>query len=135
MQMHNNTQNLKHSRSQMNIPNALSAEKLFDLRSLSNSSAQHIGNITINPLLPPRKINEVGLQMLQKSYHLREKEIKAQILENRLKRLEHEEERAEKLRKKAEEKAELMMNARQRHHNALIEKLKAYEEQTKWIEY
>jgi len=81
-----------------------------------------------------RRINEDGLRMLRNNLAIKEKEMKSVILENRIRRLESEEQRALKNKRKAEQKAELMMQARQRHHTDLMEKLKRYEDNNRYLE-
>lgn len=72
--------------------------------------------------------------MLDNHYNLREMEQKHQIMENRLKRLEDEEKRAQKNQLAAEKKAAEMLQARSRHYQDLMEKIKFYEEKNNMME-
>lgn len=65
--------------------------------------------------------------MLDNLYDVKEFELKAKIMENRLKRLEDEEARASKNKQKALDKALKLLNARNRHHMELLDKLNNYE--------
>ena len=55
-------------------------------------------------------------------------------MENRLKRLEDEEKRAQRNQKLAEKKAADMLQARSRHYNDLMDKIKYYEEKNNMLE-
>ena len=92
------------------------------------------GSSGMTTLSGNRRINEDGLRMLRNNLNIKEKEMKATILENRIRRLEHEEERALKNKRMAEKKAEQMMLARQRHHTDLMTKLKRYEDTNRDLE-
>jgi len=89
------------------LPHALPNRNPETIRMLTNNSSLGLTSIS-----GKRRINEDGLRMLQNNLSLKETEMKANILENRLKRLEAEELKAQKNREKAEKKAEMMMNAR-----------------------
>ena len=54
-------------------------------------------------------------------------------MENRLKRLQEEESRAERNQRAAEKKAQQMLEARSRHYTDLMDKIKYYENQQKSI--
>mmetsp|Transcript_6216 Transcript_6216/g.4689 ORF Transcript_6216/g.4689 Transcript_6216/m.4689 type:complete len:94 (+) Transcript_6216:275-556(+) len=75
-----------------------------------------------------RRIHEDG--ELGYSFKLNHKDakIKAEIMENRIRRLLFEEERAKKLSEVAKMKAEKMLEARLRHQREVDEKLRMYEE-------
>jgi hypothetical protein len=63
-----------------------------------------------------RRVHNDGLLMLDNHYTMKEIEIKHQIMENRLKRLQEEEARANKNQRMAEKKAKEMLEARSRHY-------------------
>ena len=77
-----------------------------------------------------RRIHQEGLLMLGNHYNLKESELKSQIMENRIKRLEYEENRAQKNQAAAERKAEMMLAARNRHHEDLMRKFMHWEQQS-----
>jgi hypothetical protein len=77
-----------------------------------------------------RRIHQEGLLMLGNHYNLKESELKSQIMENRIKRLEFEETRAQKNQAAAERKAEMMLAARNRHHEDLMRKFQHWEQQS-----
>ena len=66
--------------------------------------------------------------MLDNHYSMRDTEQQANIMENRLRRLEMEEAKAEKNRIKTEKKAKMMLDNRARHYNDLMNKIKHIEE-------
>ena len=76
-----------------------------------------------------RRIHGDGLVMLERHYSLKEQEIKALQMENRIKRLQFEEERSKKLEQTANERAEKMLDARKRHFDQLVEKKNHYKMQ------
>ena len=73
-----------------------------------------------------RRVHNDGLLMLDNHYNMREVEIKANIMENRLKRLQQEENRAQRNQRMAEKKAQEMLEARGRHYRDMMEKIKVY---------
>ena len=81
-----------------------------------------------------RRVHNDGIMMLDNHYNLREMEQKHLIMENRLKRLEDEEKRAQKNQLAAEKKAADMLQARSRHYQDLMEKIKYYEEKNNMME-
>lgn len=58
--------------------------------------------------------------MLDNNYTLKETEQRYNIMENRLKRLRDEELRAQKNQKEAEKRAQMMLEARNRHYQDLV---------------
>ena len=64
--------------------------------------------------------------MLDNHYSMKEQINKAQIMENRLKRLQDEEVKALKNQRMAEKKASDMLQARGRHYNDMMEKMQYY---------
>ena len=81
-----------------------------------------------------RRVHNDGIMMLDNHYNMREMEQKHQIMENRLKRLEAEEARAQRNQKAAEKKAADMLQARSRHYQDLMDKIKHYEDKNNVIE-
>lgn len=69
----------------------------------------------MNPNNPGRKALKEGLEMLEARYLFKDSQQKANALENRIKRLVFEESRAKKLTDIANEKAEKLLKARDRH--------------------
>lgn len=70
-----------------------------------------------------RKAIREGLDMLEAKFMQKDSSLKANALENRIKRLVYEEQRAKKLTDIATEKAEKLLKARERHEQELHEKL------------
>ena len=81
-----------------------------------------------------RRVHNDGIMMLDNHYNMREMEQKHQIMENRLKRLEDEERRANKNQRAAEKKAADMLQSRSRHYQELMEKIKHYEDKNNMVE-
>lgn len=65
-----------------------------------------------------------GIDMLEARLLQKDKAAKANLLENRIKRLVFEEQRAKKLTEIANEKAEKLLKARDRHQKQLEEKMR-----------
>ena len=65
--------------------------------------------------------------MLDNNYDLKEYQLKEKIMQNRLKRLEEEELRAQKSKKVAEKKARDLLDTRKKYHEDLLDKLNQYE--------
>ena len=86
------------------------------------------GSISLPSLGGKRRVHNDGILMLDNHYIMRENQQKCQTLENRLKRLEEEERRAQRNQANAEKKAQEMLLARSRHYNDMMEKVKFYEE-------
>ena len=82
-------------------------------RSMSVSLAQHDG----------RKAMREGIDMLEAKLLQKDGAAKANLLENRIKRLVFEEQRAKKLTEIANEKAEKLLKARDRHQKQLEDKI------------
>ena len=72
---------------------------------------------------PARQAIREGIDMLEAKYIQKDGAVKAQKLEARIKRLVFEENRAKKLTEIANEKAEKLLKARDRHQRQLEEKL------------
>ena len=72
---------------------------------------------------PTRKAIREGIDMLEAKYLQKDGKIKANALEARIKRLVFEENRAKKLTEIANEKAEKLLKARDRHQKELEDKL------------
>ena len=70
-----------------------------------------------------RKAIREGIDMLEAKFMQKDSTLKANALENRIKRLVYEEGRAKKLTDIATEKAEKLLKARERHERELHEKL------------
>ena len=62
-----------------------------------------------------RRIHIDGFTMLDKHYNMNENAQKVSVMENRIKRLEFEENRARKMANLAQNRAEKMLEARKRH--------------------
>ena len=73
-----------------------------------------VGRPTIN-----RRVLQDGLVMLDAKLYYQDSQYKVEQLENRIKRLVYEDERAKKLTRVANEKAEKLMKARQRHESEI----------------
>lgn len=69
-----------------------------------------------------RRVHAEGVTMLEKKLQAREEELKMQSMENRIRRLEFEEQRARKMEQLANKRAENMIEARKRHYTDLLQK-------------
>ena len=76
-----------------------------------------------------RRVHEDGLVMLKEHYAQIEENQKVQQMENRLKRLQFEEERSKKMSALAQDRAEKMIKARNRHFHELVNKKNFYAQQ------
>jgi hypothetical protein len=66
--------------------------------------------------------------MLDRHLSLKDSEQKYEVMQNRVRRLLFEEERARRLSQMAKQKADKMLEARDRHQRELFEKFKYYED-------
>lgn len=73
-----------------------------------------------------RRVHTEGLKMLDQHYSTKEEQMKLQSMENRIKRLEFEETRAQKLESLANKRADNMIEARKRHFEDLLLKKNHY---------
>ena len=73
-----------------------------------------------------RRVHAEGLKMLDQHYQRKEEELKMQTMENRIKRLEFEEQRARKMEELANKKADSMIDARKRHFEDMLIKKNHY---------
>ena len=73
--------------------------------------------------------------MLDNHYTMKETELKAVILENRLKRLTDEQEKAKKNQALAERKAKQLLESRTRHYSEMMAKIKRYQDQNTLLEF
>ena len=73
-----------------------------------------------------RRVHDDGLTMLNEHYAFNREKQKLQQMENRVKRLQFEENRARKMSELAQEKAENLIHARNRHFMDLITKKNFY---------
>lgn len=74
-----------------------------------------------------RRVHQDGVIMLDKHLSVKDSSHKIEIMQNRVKRLLYEEERARKLSQMAKMKADKMLEARERHQKELTEKFRYYE--------
>ena len=74
-----------------------------------------------------RRVHENGLSMLNEHYAAKRQQQNLQKMENRVKRLQYEEDRAKKMATLAEERAEKMITARNRHLNDFEEKKRLHQ--------
>ena len=81
-----------------------------------------------------RKAIKDGLKMLEARYMQRDSQQKQTMLENRIKRLVYEEQRAKKLTDIANEKAEKLLKARDRHQKEMEDKLMREQERIERLE-
>lgn len=88
-----------------------------------NSRSMSVVPISKNGGQPARQAIREGIDMLEAKYLQKDGAIKSQKLEARIKRLVFEENRAKKLTEIANEKAEKLLKARDRHQRQLEEKL------------
>mmetsp|Transcript_24806 Transcript_24806/g.30998 ORF Transcript_24806/g.30998 Transcript_24806/m.30998 type:complete len:186 (-) Transcript_24806:718-1275(-) len=73
-----------------------------------------------------RRVHAEGLKMLDQHYQRKEEEMKMQTMENRIRRLEFEEKRAQKMEETANKRADSMIDARKRHFEDLLVKKNYY---------
>mmetsp|Transcript_13590 Transcript_13590/g.18599 ORF Transcript_13590/g.18599 Transcript_13590/m.18599 type:complete len:186 (-) Transcript_13590:705-1262(-) len=73
-----------------------------------------------------RRVHAEGLKMLDQHYQRIEEEMKMQTMENRIRRLEFEEKRAQKMEETANKRADSMIDARKRHFEDLLVKKNHY---------
>ena len=66
-----------------------------------------------------RRVLQEGVEVLGARHYFQESKVKVQALENRIKRLVYEDERAKKLTQIANEKSEKLLRARERHEREL----------------
>ena len=76
----------------------------------------------------PRRVNPEGVEMLDAKLYFQDSQFKVNALENRIKRLIFEEERAKKLTKIANQKAEKLFQSRERHERDLLDKMQRREQ-------
>ena len=76
-----------------------------------------------------RRVHEDGIVMLKEHYAQIEENQKVQQMENRLKRLQFEETRSKKMSALAQDRAEKMIQARNRHFLELVNKKNFYAQQ------
>jgi len=76
----------------------------------------------VHPDKSGRRAIKEGIEMLEARFLQKDSTVKANMLENRIKRLVFEEQRAKKLTDIANEKAEKLLKARDRHQKELEEK-------------
>ena len=69
-----------------------------------------------------RRVHTEGLKMLDEHYTIQEEKIRLKNMENRIMRLEFEEQRSRKMEEHANKRADSMMNARKRHFEELMMK-------------
>jgi IS5 family transposase len=81
-----------------------------------------------------RKVIRDGIRMLEARYMQRDSQFKQGTLENRIKRLVFEEQRAKKLTDIANEKAEKLLKARDRHQQEMEDKLIREQERIEELE-
>lgn len=94
---------------------------------IMNKQQKNSNSVSL-PNLAKRRVHQDGLIMLDKHLSLKDTEQKYQIMENRLKKLEDEEKRAQKQRELAEKKAFDIMETRKRHYQKLLDKLNYYDD-------
>lgn len=82
-----------------------------------------LSTVSLPSLGGRRRVHNDGLLMLDNNYNLKETEHKFTVMENRLKRLQEEEARAERNQRAAEKKAQQMLEARSRHYQDLLNKI------------
>ena len=75
-----------------------------------------------------------GLLALDYHYNMREMQSKYNIMENRLKHLENADSRSLKIKQKAEDKAQSMLEARNRHYVDMMNQIKWYQEKSQLLE-
>jgi hypothetical protein len=94
------------------------------------NNEQHLLSTSVHPntLTLKRRIHGNGVQVLENKYEIEDQKHKMQIMENRIKRLEFEENRANNLARNAEAKANLMIERRKQHFQDLISKKRAISE-------
>ena len=68
----------------------------------------------------PRRVHEDGALMLDKKFFEKDAKLKLESMANRVKRLQFEEDRANKMADFAQQRAEKMIEARKRHYGDLI---------------
>ena len=73
-----------------------------------------------------RRVHTEGLKMLDEHYTIQEEKIRLKNMENRIIRLEFEEQRSRKMEEQANKRADSMMNARKRHFEELMLKKNWY---------
>ena len=66
-----------------------------------------------------RRVLQEGVEVLGARSYFQESKVKVQALENRIKRLVYEDERAKKLTQIANEKSEKLLRARERHEREI----------------
>lgn len=91
-------------------------------------ASKALSTVSLPSLGQVRRVHNDGVLMLDHHYNMREVELKHQIMENRLKRLNDEQARAIKNQRMAEQKAQDMLEARSRHYTDMMAKIKLYQE-------
>ena len=110
----------------------LAAELTNQSRIMQSEDNQKVlSTVSLPSLGGRRRVHNDGLLMLDNNFNLKETEHRFSVMENRLKRLQEEEARAERNQRAAEKKAQLMLEARSRHYQDLLGKIQHYEDQQK----
>lgn len=90
----------------------------------SNSKANN--TLSLPSLGQVRRVHHDGLLALDNHYNMREMQSKFSIMENRLRHLENADSRSVKIKQKAEDKAQSMLEARNRHYLDMMNQIKWY---------
>lgn len=83
-----------------------------------------VGHLGTTSLTNRRRVHEDGRRLLENQLAIKQSEMKASILENRLKHLENEEQKAQRKLKEAEQTANDLLNRRERNQEKNEQKLK-----------
>lgn len=90
------------------------------LNGLLDTGVRSNQTLSLPSLGQVRRVHNDGLLMLDNHYNMKEVELKHRVMENRLKRLEIEDQRAERNQIMAEKKATEMLEARGRHYTEMM---------------
>ena len=101
------------------------------IMSAANLAPYYLNTVSLPSLGGKRRVHLDGAMMLDNHQRMIETERKYNIMENRLKRLEEEERRAQKNQQLAEKKATELMNSRARHYDDLMSKIQHYDEKNR----
>lgn len=101
--------------------------KIVDVNRFSPDKKVTQSMLNLPTLNNVRRIHNDGVVFLDNHYNMKEIELKAQFMENRLKKLRDQEAKAQKSRLLAEKKAQQLLEARGRHYDDMIEKIKQYQ--------
>jgi hypothetical protein len=90
----------------------------------NNARVTDVGSLGITTLGYRRRVDPDGVFLLKRNIELKEIETKAVLIHNRLKHLEGKEESSKKKKMKADMMTDEMIQARERHQNSVVQKMK-----------